>query len=113
MTKSLKEFIIEYNQSEGWGDSTDDDNLYDTFEECFDVVEELDRDRHRWYTNIEVVREVTIDGVARYFQDMVMDVDGEDASREDCGWSCPDLDDIVEVYPKEVMTTIYVTKDKL
>ncbi len=104
MKKSLKQFVIEYNISNEYLD--DKEGLFDTFDECFDVVWRGEPDSHRWYTNYDTVKKVTIDEEDRYFKHYEMRPDGEN-SREDCGFEIPDLDDIKEVFPKEVKTIIY------
>lgn len=111
MERSLKQFITDYNLSNGW--DTSEEGLYETFEECFDVVAKTWEDKHRWYTRKGVVRKVVIDNVERFFEDEEWFVHNENSSASDCGWSCPDLDDITEVFPKEVVTIKYVTLDKL
>lgn len=70
-------------------------------------------DEHRWYVNSTVVMKFVIDGVDRYFEYTNCNPKGEDASARDCGWEIPDLDDLPEVFPKQVSTTVYVTADKL
>jgi hypothetical protein len=112
--KSLKEYVIEVSKEKGW-DYDSKEELFETFEDGLRVetVQISEPDRHRWYTYYDHTVKVVIDGVDRYFQYQVMDVHGESASREDCGYEIPDLDDLVEVFPKQVTTTIYVTKDNL
>lgn len=111
MSKTLKQFIIAYYDENGWAYSNQD--LYETFEDTYNIVYKSDEDEHRWYTLWSVVRLVNIDGVDRFFEDTLYDMHGEDADRDDVGFEAPDLDDLVEVFPKQILTTIYVTKDKL
>lgn len=111
MARSLKQFITDYNLEKGYDVSKG--GLYETFEECFDVVAKTWEDKHRWYTRKGVVRKVVIDNVERFFEDEEWFVHSENDSARDCGWKTPDLDDIVEVFPKEVTTIKYVTFDKL
>lgn len=108
--KTLKKHITQFCQEKGWG--TDKDTLFEVFENR-KIVWRGEPDAHRWYTNYDVVHEVEIDGEKRYFEWYEMRVDGEGNSREDCGFEIPDLDEITEVFPKEVVATVYVTKDKL
>jgi hypothetical protein len=112
--KSLKEHVIEVSKEKGW-DYDSKEELFETFEEvCVEEAVQIgEPDRHRWYTYYDHTVKVVIDGVDRYFEYQVMDVHGEDASREDCGYEIPDLDDLVEVFPKQVTTTVYVPEDKL
>jgi hypothetical protein len=109
---TLKQAIIQLNEEKGWG--VDKEDLFDTFSESeyYDVVYQGPPDHHRWYTNYEAVWKVPINGVDRYFQYYIMSVDGDNTA-EECGYRIPDLDDLVEVFPKIVPTTIYVTQDKL
>lgn len=113
--KSLKEFMIQFcllnydieNESE-----IDKDMLFEAYEEEFDVVYEGKVNTHRWYTTWSEVREVEIDGVKRYFKWYQINVTG-DADRDDYGFEIPDLDEIPEVFPKEVTSIVYVAKDKI
>lgn len=111
MSKSLKQFLIEEYEENGWAITQED--LYTSFEDGYDWIYKDNEDEHRWYTCWDVVRKVPIDGVDRYFKDTLYDMHNEDGDRDDIGFEAPDLDDIVEVFPKQVLTTIYVTKDKL
>lgn len=111
---SLRELLIAYNKLEGWDTASDPDNseLYETFEECCKVVWQGLPYHHRWYSITDIVRAVPDKGGFRYFEDTSWHYTG-DGDTSDCGWEIPDLDNLVEVFPKEVITTIYVTKDKL
>ncbi len=109
---TLKGLLNQYSVEKGWESTDDNEGLYELFEEYADVVWKGEPDEHRWYTNYDVVRKLTVGGVDYFFEDYVMRADG-DNSREDCGWETPDIDDICQVFPKQVSTTIYVTKDKL
>lgn len=113
--RTLKEFMIQYcllNFDIESESDIDKDMLFEAFEEEFDVVYEGKVNTHRWYTTWYTVREIEIDGVKRYFKWHEINVTG-DASREDYGFKIPDLNDIPEVFPKEVTSIIYVSKDKL
>lgn len=109
---NLKDLINQYNVEKGWDVTDDNEELYETFEECSDTVYMGDPDEHRWYTCYDVVRMFTVGGVDYFFSDYVMRADG-DNSRDDCGWETPDVESIEQVFPKQVLTTIYVSKDKL
>ena len=109
--KTLKQHIMLTNDIT---DPADIDSLW----ECFswgsgEEVWEGDYDEHRWYTNSTVVMKFNIDGDDRFFIYERCNPKGESSSWEDCGWEKPDLDDLVEVFPKEVKTTIYVPQNKL
>lgn len=109
--KTLKQYIMLTN------DITDPNNIDDLWD-CFAwgsgrCVWEGDYDEHRWYINSTKVMKFTIDGVERFFEYNECNPKGECSSREDCGWEKPDLDDLVEVFPKQVTTTIYVPENKL
>lgn len=107
--KSLKQYLMDKY------DCPDDiDELWELFVYGDGkIVWEGDYDEHRWYINSEVVMKFTIDGVDRYFQYTHCNPKGEDGSAEDCGWEKPDLDDLDEVFPKQVTTTVYVTQNKI
>ena len=103
--KTLKEFIVEYNTTKDY--CLEKGGLFETFEECFDVVAEQGRDEHRWYFNLDLVTKVEIGGVDRFFAWTQCEPKGEDGDREDCGWKAPDLDDLQEVFPHEVTVIKY------
>lgn len=94
-------------------DPKDIDSLWSYFEWKGAEVWEGDYDEHRWYINSTKVLKFTIDGTDRFFQYEHCNPKGESTDREDCGWEKPDLDDLVEVYPKQVTTTIYVPENRL
>lgn len=110
---NLKELLKQYYIEKGYAfDPEDNEGLYETFEYRSKVVWTGEPDHHRWYTYYDVVRKLTVGGKDYFFEDAYMSIDG-DNSRDDCGWEAPNIEDIVQVFPKEVLTTIYVTKDKL
>lgn len=113
--KTLKQHIMLENDI---ADPTDIDSLWECFtwrsnEGYGGCVWEGDYDEHRWYISYTKVIQYTIDGVDRFFEYTECNPKGECSSREDCGWEKPDLDDLVEVFPKEVKTIVYVSEDKL
>lgn len=110
---TLKNYIIGEVVRDG-GNDLSKEVLYERLTECeAEVVFTGEGDRHRWYTLYDNVLKVVIDQEERFFQDLFVDVHGECADRDDCGYPIPDLDDLVEMYPKEVMTTIYVTESSI
>lgn len=102
--KTLKEFLTEYAEKKGW--DQDNDILFEILEDM-DTVCEDEYDEHRWYIRCRVVKTLYIDGDKRYFEYYDVNPKGEDTDREDCGWEVPDIDSIREVFPRQVMTTIY------
>jgi hypothetical protein len=109
---NLKELLIQYYKDNDYDWEPTNEALYETFVECSNTVYTSEPDHHRWYTLYNVVREFTVGGEDYFFADQQMSVDG-DNSRRDCGWEDPYIEDIVQVFPKQVLTTVYVTKDKL
>lgn len=110
---NLKDLLKQYaNENSLILDPEDNEGLYETFEYRSKVVWTGEPDHHRWYTNYDVIRKFTVGGKDYFFEDYYMSVDG-DNSRSDCGWETPNIEDIAQVFPKEVLTTVYVTKDKL
>ena len=105
---NLRELIIQHCEEQGYTFTDDNAELYGIFEECADIVWRGDPDHHRWYTNYPVVREFA----GYFFRDTEMSVDG-DNGRDDCGWSAPKIEKLRQVFPKQVMTTIYVKEEDL
>jgi len=102
--KTLKEHLTGVCESNGY--DTDNDNLFELLEEDYKTVVEDDHDEHRWYTNFRVVKEVCIEEELRYFEYWDMSTHG-DGSKFDNDWEIPKVEDICEVYAREVVTTIY------
>ena len=109
---NLKELLIQYYKDNDYDWESTNETLYETFVECSDTVYISEPDHHRWYTMYDVVRKFTVGGVDYFFADQNMSVDG-DNSRRDCGWEDPDVEDLVQVFPKQVLKTVYVTKENL
>ena len=109
---NLKELLNQINKDVGWSECTTNNEFYEVFEELGDVVWSSSPDNHRWYSICEVVRKFSFDGEDYFFFDEEWTADG-DNSRRDCGWNPPNIDQIQQAFPKQVMTTTYVTKDKL
>jgi hypothetical protein len=99
--KTLREILEEYNTSKGY--STDEKSLQESFYECFKTVwSDSYIDNHRWYSVQMKVME--IDG--RFFMYADYMITG-DHSLFDMGLERDKIDDIEEVYPHTVTTTIY------
>lgn len=103
--KTLKQFVTEYNEEHEY--STDIEGLFETFEECFEVVHKEVDSEHRWYNWVNKVVKITIDGTERFFEYQDIEAKGEDENRWDCGFETPDLDDLKEVFPVEKTITVY------
>ncbi len=104
--KTLQYFIHEFNVKEGYEDSPSED--YEYFVECLSkgIVQEETTSEHRWYDIRKVVHEVDIDGEPRYFSTIDYHITG-DNSASDMGLELPVIDDVEEVYPVEITTTVY------
>ena len=104
--QTLKDFVIEYSKENEYPFGSKEE-IYETFiEELSDKVWTGEADQHRWYTRFPCVYKVNINDEDRFFKYWYMTSDG-DNSNEDNGWEDPDLDELKEVYPYEVVTTLY------
>jgi hypothetical protein len=108
---NLKELLNQINAAKGWTECTTNDEFYGMFEELGNVIWSSAPDNRRWYSICEVVRELSFNGESYFFFDEEWEADG-DNSRSDCGWTPPDVDKIQQAFPKQVMTTTYVTKER-
>lgn len=88
---------------------TIDDNAIIEFLENGKTVKVYGHEEHRWYTMFSKV--IELDGMFLDFEDYVNSGDEPAFSREEHAELI--LSSIVQVYPKEITTTDYVTKDKL
>lgn len=104
MEKSLRELLVEYNSQND--EDTDDASLEDTLREEFEVVWEGNEDPRRWRINYDVVCKINDNGKDRYFKYTAYK-GTNDNSWEDAGYTFEGIDNVVEVYPKEVTTIIY------
>ena len=108
--KTLRQILTNYCLANGWG--TDDDELEETLRECFDVVAHTEDRPHRWCIEFDCVCKIEDEGCTRYFE--YSSCKGtNDNSWSDAGYEFEGIDNVVEVFPKEVMVVKYVTKDKL
>lgn len=108
--KTLRELLVEHNIKEGYDLSIR--SLRESLDECFKTVWQGDSDEHRWYVAETRVVEIPDGQTLRYFSYQVCTYSGENSAK-DAGFQQESIDSIVEVFPKEVTTTIWVTKDKL
>jgi len=100
MNEEIKSHLIKYCESKGWED-TSDKALMDIIVDA-KTVWEGKRDRHRWYTLIPTVVEIS----GMFLMYNCCDIDGEESSVEDCigGYK---LEDVVQVVPQVEPTIIY------
>lgn len=105
-TKSLHDHIVEYNTKNNYEIS--DRGNYETFIESLseDIVFEEITDEHRWYSIQDQVHKVTIDGDERFFRTFDYYMTGDD-SAYDMDLDLPTLNDVTEVFPEQVMQTVY------
>lgn len=102
---TLIEYAQAWNKSRGYDCS--DDGLVET------IVEALSEYRlqtetiseHRWYDRREIVHQITIEGVPRYFAIPDFHITGDNSAR-DMGLEV-ELSDIREVFAEQVTTTVY------
>lgn len=104
--KTLEQAVIEYNEEHGY--DNDAQGMYETFVEVLAQrkVQEDTSSEHRWYDVRDVVYSVIIDGVERYFETFEYHITGDNCA-SDMGLDEPTLDDVREVFPHEVVTTVY------
>lgn len=102
--KTLRQLLTDYCEKEGY--ATDDESLEETLRECFDEVWEGDEDECRWRIDYSIVCKIEDDGSPRYFEYSACKGTNEN-SWEDAGYYFEGIDNVREVYPKEVTTTIY------
>jgi len=104
MNEETKRHLKKYCESKGW--ETTDKSLIELIIDSGENVWEGKRDRHRWYTLIPTV--VKVAGI--FIKYNYCDPDGEMSDVNDCigGYK---LEDMEQVFPKEVKTTIYEPKN--
>ena len=108
MTKrTLQQVISEYNKENGYEDNPSED--YEYFTECLSeyIVQKTTESEHRWYDVRSVVHKVTIDNEERYFETFDYHITG-DNSAADMDLDLPTIDDVSEVYPQKIITTVYL-----
>ena len=104
--KTLEQVVTEYNIAHGY--DNDVQGMYETFVKVLAQrkVQESTSSEHRWYDVQYVVYAVVIDGVERYFETFDYHITGDNCA-SDMGLETPTLDDVREVFPHEVVTTVY------
>lgn len=104
--KSLKQYVEEYSIEKGY--SLENESLYETFVECLSecVVQEDTVDERRWYDVRSIVHKVTIEGYERFFQAYDYHITGDNCA-SDMDLDMPTLDEVEEVFPEEITTTLY------
>jgi hypothetical protein len=104
--RTLKQVIDDYNKENGYESCKSGD--YEHFAECLSecIVQESIIDQSRWYDTHGIVHQVTIDGEKRFFATFAYHTTG-DACAGDMDLDMPTLDDVHEVYPEEIVTTVY------
>ena len=108
MKKTLRELLTEYALQEDY--DVDDDTLEELLREEFPVVWEGNVDQCRWYIDYEIVCKVTDCDQDRYFKYSARKATNGD-SWSDSGYKFEGINNVVEVYPIEVTTTIYTTRN--
>ena len=102
---TLRGLLTTYCESKGY--SAEEDSLEEALRESFSVVWTGEADEHRWRTEYDVVAKINDDGVDRFFKYTTFTAKTEDGDAESCGYYFEGIDNVVEVFPKEVTTTIY------
>lgn len=105
--KSLRKLLEDvYNEGEEACDSL----LHEILTECCPIEWEGDYEEHRWRTEYDQVRSVSDEGVTRYFRHSNY-YSNSDNDAEGCGYCFEGIDNVVEVFPKEVTVIEFVTKN--
>lgn len=107
MKEDLEAKLVTIDKSNG-GDGSKDSVKELLSEAAYSPIKSYNHDEHRWYTTFNVV--VKLGGIYVDFQDYSSSGD-EDAlcgQGDNVAW-----DSAVEVFPKEVTVTDYVTADEL
>ena len=106
MSKTLKQVVEEYNLSNGYESNDDED--YEYFVEILSqgLVQEEIADKRRWYDIHDVVHKVIIDQEERFFKTFEYHTTG-DLCASDMDLDMPTLYDVEEVFPHEVVKTVY------
>ena len=108
--KTLKQFLIEDCISKGYG--YEDSELFEHFtESTLSIVtphafNEVREDEHRWFEVYSAIKVATIDGEERFFKFQFYNMTG-DGCASDMGLEEFSLEDVYEVFAKEVTTIIY------
>jgi hypothetical protein len=101
--KTLRELLVDLA-----GDvDADDEELEECLRECGDVVWDGNEDEHRWRIEYEVVAKFMDGDKVRYFKYSACK-GTNDNSWEDAGYDFEGIDKVYEVFPKEIVTTVYV-----
>ncbi len=111
MQKELRTKLDNYAKSRNWDDDdgiVEDETIQEILTEAIQL-KEYGHDEHRWYTMFSVV--VQIEDFFVDFQ--TYSNSGDEPAFDRKEWQKMVFDSAVEVFPKEITTIDYVTKDKL
>lgn len=108
--KTLREILTQWciNNDE----EVTEDSLEEVLRECYDVVWEGDENKRRWRIDFSAVCKIVDEGVERFFE-YTCCKGTNDNSWEDAGYLFEGIDNVPEVFPKEVKTIVYVAKEEL
>jgi len=110
MKKTLKEHYLSTLEEADEKQMFDNNAFKEWFNDWFKdqpEVYEIERDEHRWYYWVNVVRQVTIDYEVRFFHDQYQTATGDTYLEQEDAWLDPE--ECTEMYPVEVMTKSYRT----
>ncbi len=113
--KTLRDLLIQkaLEDSSTKVEDIDDEVLEETLREGFNTVYEFPTHYEgRWRTESNVVAAILDDNIIRYFSYSTC-YSTDSNSWEDAGYSFEGIDNVAEVFPKEITTTTYVTENKL
>lgn len=105
--KTLRELMQEYALERYQEEIEEDRELFELLENnCKEVCKD-DEDQHRWYTYWRHVYEVKHPHRAtRYFALSIPEMKGEESSWSDIDFTL-EIDNAWEVFPRQVVTTVY------
>lgn len=106
--ETLRDLLEKEAKQSCWyeeGDKITDELLEEVLREL-PVVWEGNRREHRWRVDYDLVYKIMDGDEERFFEATSCDCTG-DNSAEDCGYTFEGIDNIPEVFPEQVTTTVY------
>ena len=80
------------------------------FMRYLNTVAEVERYEHRWYYEVHDIKNVVIDGVERFFSVQYQECTGD--GEVDNTYNIEKDGNYTEMYPNQVLTTVYLTTEQ-
>ena len=107
LTQKIKDILTWVCEKQGYSLPSSDNEYFKVLWKCGKIVSELDRDSHRWWDTLTIVKQFDLEPQGIYYIGYEWAYANRDQSIFDLGWQF-DQGTISLYKPKEIVTTTYV-----